>query len=62
MIKTIKTLLTMVVSFVMVLSIHATETTFLSFDEGAETMWTAGGADPLNIITLEDEFSECFRR
>ena len=58
MIKTIKALLTMMVSFVMVLSIHATETTFLSFDEGAGTNWTAGGADPLNIITLEDEFEE----
>jgi len=58
MIKTIKTLLTMVVSFAMVLSVHATETTFISFDSGADTDWTVNGADVLNIVTLEDEFSE----
>ena len=57
MIKMIKTILSMMVSFVMVFSIHATETTFLGFEETAES-WTIGAADPLNIVTLEDDFED----
>lgn len=57
MMKTIKTLLNMVVSFVLVLNVQASETTFFSFDEGAED-WTIAMADEDNSITLEDNFED----